>query len=256
MILFNFLKRFGKRDKTPKSPRLSLPTVTPEASLFECYEEVFSQEMVNVSGISSEEVTEIYELVARSEGGFLNMAAYFNPVHEKYFKDREWAWIEYEDWNNRFKEIGRFPVSFQKKIDYTSLQITLGLLTIADLKKLLAEKNITTNPKARKRELVALAQKHVDICNSASISQVVAEKKAKERHFIYTELMRTIAARAKTLHDHRRASNLGIVEFRLNQVHASDEEFSNMALQMTSRFLPPLYPYDHSYLTSVINLDH
>jgi hypothetical protein len=113
MGLFDFFK---SKKEEPKIIKNSIPTVTPDKEIYDCYAEVFKREIANVSGITPEEKSEIFKLISGSDGGFMNMGNYHSQVYEKYFKGRDWEWTEYEKWNDRFTKLGRFPSSFQSKI--------------------------------------------------------------------------------------------------------------------------------------------
>jgi hypothetical protein len=249
MGLFDFFK---SKKEEPKEVKNSIPTITPEKEIFDCYAEVFKREMGNVSGISSSEVAEIYKIISKSDGGFLNMGAYHSSIYEKYFKGREWSWNEYEKWNEKFTKLGKFPNSFQSKTVITT-EVALGLLSVAELKELLKSKNVVAGSKAKKQDLIDLAKNIPDVGNLETIKSKVAEELEKEKHSIYTILMRTINFRGKSLYDYNRAKKIGVKKFEIVQTFDTDKVFADMVLKENPKALPPLYPYDLSMLKSIID---
>lgn len=252
MGLFDFLK-FGKANVGTSEAARSIPTITPDGDIFDCYAEVFKKVIDSVTGITPVEKSEIYDLISKSDGGFQNMGAYHSKIYDKYFKGRDWAWVEYDKWNDLFSSIGRFPNSFQSKTGPISVEGALGLLTVAELKELLKSKNIEFKAKDKKPDLICLANNIADIDCENIIRIKIAEELEKGKHEIYTILMRTINFRGKSLYDYRRAKKIGVKKFEIVQTFESDREFADIALKENPNALPPLYPYDLSYLKSVID---
>ncbi len=249
MGLFDF---FRSKKEECEEGRKTIPTITPAKEIFDCYAEVFKIDMGNVSGISSSEVSEIYKIISQSDGGFLNMGAYHSSVYEKYFKGREWAWNEYDRWNEKFTKLGKFPKSFHIKFVITT-EAALGLLSVAELKDLLKLKNITHGSKVKKQDLIDLAKYIPDVLSYESINSKVAEELEKERYFVYSILMRTINFRGKSLYDYNRDKNIGIKKFEIIQTFDEDKVFADMALKENPKALPPLYPCDLSILKPIID---
>ncbi len=251
MGLFDFFK--SKKEEPKEEVRYSIPTIKPEKEIYNCYAEVFKREMENVSGISPEEKEEIYKIISSGDGGFMNMGNYHFQVYEKYFKGKFWEWKEYEYWNDKFTKLGRFPSSFRKKFIFVDLEKNLGLMSVAELKELLKSKEVSFTSKAKKQDLIDLAKSIPDVSNEEIIKAKVAEAEEKERYEVYTILMRTLSFRGKGLYDYNKAKKIGVKKFELNQVYKEDKEFSDMALKENPNALPPLYPYDLSMLSPVID---
>lgn len=249
MGLFDFFK---SKKEEPKEVKHSIPTIKPEKEIYDCYAEAFKRDFANVSGISPEEKSQILKFISGVEGGFLNMGAYHSQVYDKYFKGRVWAWAEYDKWNDRFTKLGRFPTSFQS-ISPISKELALDLLTAAELKDLLKSKNIAFTSKAKKQDLIDLANGISDVSNEAIVQVKIAEALEKQRYSVYTILMRTINFRSKNPYDYNRAKSIGVNKFEIIQIHEADHEFADMALKENPNALPPLYPYDMSWLKSVID---
>lgn len=252
MGMFDFLKSFGKKEEA-KEVKNTIPTIKPEKEIFDCYAEVFKREIANVSGITPAEKTEIFKLISQSDGGFLNMGAYHSQVYEKYFKGKDWAWIEFENWNDRFTKLGKFPSSFQAKTGPISTESALDMLSVAELKELLKSKDVAFTSKAKKQDLIDLAKGIADIGNEEIVQKTIAEALEKERHGVYTILMRTINFRGKSLYDYNRAKKIGVKKFEIVHTFEEDKKFTDMALKDNPNALPPLYPYDMSYLKAVID---
>lgn len=252
MGLFDFLK-FGKSNVGSSEAARSIPTVTPDREIFDCFAEVFKKEIGSVTGIMPAEKTEIYELISKSDGGFLNQGAYHSKIYDMYFKGRDWTWAEYDKWNDVFSNLGRFPNSFISKTGSMSLDAALNLLTVAELKEILKSNNIEFKTKDKKPELMLLAKEIANVDADDVVCGKIADKLEKEKLEIYTILMRTINFRSKSLYDYRRAKKIGVKKFEIVQVFESDKEFANMALKDNPNALPPLYPYDLSMLKSVID---
>lgn len=250
MGLFDFFKSKKEEPKEVKSP---IPTITPDKEIFDCYAEVFKRDFANVSGITPEEKSEIFKIISGGDGGFLNMGNYHSKVYENYFKGKDWAWAEYDKWNDRFNKLGKFPTSFQAKIGSISTESALDMLSVAELKELLKSKNVAFTSKAKKQDLIDLAKVIPGIEAEKIIKAKVAEALEKEKYSIYTILMRTINFRGKSLYDYNRAKKIGVKKFEMIHVYQEDKEFADMALKENPNALPPLYPYDLSMLKPIVD---
>jgi hypothetical protein len=49
--------------------RLSMPTIKPEQSLFECYDEVYNSMIKDIIGLSLSEAREILGIIKKCDGG-------------------------------------------------------------------------------------------------------------------------------------------------------------------------------------------
>ncbi|MES2039264.1 MAG: hypothetical protein V4495_15625 [Pseudomonadota bacterium] len=247
-----FIDFFKPKKEEQREAKTPIPIITPDKEIFDCYAEAFKRDFANVTGISSSEKEEILNFISGVEGGFLNMEDYHSRVYEKYFEGRDWAWLEYEKWNDRFTILGRHPTAFQKKI-VVNTDMALDLMSVPELKDLLKSKNIGFSSKVKKQDLIDLA-KEIDIINNEEkILAKVTEALEKERYSIYTILMRTINFRSKSPYNFNRAKNVGVKKFEIAQTFVADQEFADMALKENPNALPPLYPYDLSMLKPIIN---
>ena len=257
MGVFDFLKSFSKEKEQPKQVAnpVSIPTIKAEKALFDSYEIVFKREVANVSGITPNEFTDIYKIISTGDGGFLNMHHYHAQVYEKYFKGRDWAWIEYDKWNNIFTKLGKFPTSFIQKNGSIDVETALGYLSVAELKDLLKSRSVEFTSKDKKPDLINKTCAIADIGSEEIIKSKIAEKLEKEKYGIYTILMRTIHFRGKALFDHNRAKAIGVKKFEIVHTYENDKEFADMALKENPNILPPFYPYDLSYLSPVMDFN-
>lgn len=252
MGIFDFLKSFGKKEEA-KEVKNTIPIIKPEKEIFDCYAEVFKREIANVSGITPKEKEEIFKLIPQSDGDFLNMGAYHSKIYENYFKGRDWAWIEFDTWNDRFTKLGKFPSSFQAKIGSIGTESALDMLSVAELKELLKSKDVSFTSKAKKQDLIDLAKGIPNIDSAEIVQKTIAEALEKDKHGIYTILMRTINFRGKSLYDYNRAKKIGVKKFEIVHTFEEDKKFADMALKDNPNAPPPLYPYDMSYLKAVID---
>ena len=127
------------------------------------------------------------------------------------------------------------------------------MLSVAELKELLKSNDVSFTSKAKKQDLIDLAKGIPNIDSAEVVQKTIAEALEKDRHGIYTILMRTINFRGKSLYDYNRAKKIGVKKFELTQVYKEDKMFADMALKDNPNALPPLYPYDMSYLKAVID---
>lgn len=223
--------------------------------MFSCFDIVFKREIENVSGISPSDKLDIFKIISKSDGGFMNMGAYHSQVYDTYFKDKHWEWAEYEKWNDRFTKLGRFPTAFKPKIDLSNIETILELLSVAELKDVLKSNNIEFSSKLKKPDLINLVKEIPNIKNNDVIQSKLDDKLEKERFGIYTILMRTISFRSKGLSDYKRAKDAGVKEFKVMHTFEADKEFAQIALKENPNAIPPFYPYDLCMLQSVVNFD-
>jgi len=90
MGIFDFFKskRSNKNSSKIVEQKPSMPTITPEKELFECYNEVYNSMIKDITELSVSEAKEILGIIKNCDGGFLNMGGYYSIVWEKYFKGK------------------------------------------------------------------------------------------------------------------------------------------------------------------------
>lgn len=260
MGIFDFLKSIGKKEE-PVSNNLpqpqsdnSIPTIKPEKEIFECYDEVFKVMISDISGLSESEASEINSIIKNCDGGFLNMGGYHSIVWEKYFRGRDWQWKEYEEWNLRFTQLGKFPTSFPRKKEFQSAtsEDALSQLKVSELKSLCAENQLTLPAKAKKSDLIDLLKSIPNITSNPLVSIKTDELNNRFGYGIYSLFMRTINFRGKNLYDLRRSKKIGVKKFKILHVFEEDKEFVEMALKINPNALHPVFPSDMSMKQPVI----
>jgi hypothetical protein len=138
MGFFDFLKPKQMQVETvmtaPVKNFPSMPTVKPDQEIYACYDEIFLNEIVSVTGVTAQEKTEILKIVKTV--GFMDLSAYQERVWNTYFKGRFWAWGEFEEWNSTFEQLGKFPSRFPQRTNFSpdNLDEVLNKLKVGDLK--------------------------------------------------------------------------------------------------------------------------
>ena len=247
MGLFDFIKSLGKEKVVPENTINSIPTITPERELFECFDEVFKREMNNVSGLTTKEKDEIHKLMCAPDGGFLNMGGYHSEVYEKYFKGRAWSWSEYDKWNKTFKQIERWPSRFIPMSFDVETDEALEQLKVAELKNLLNSKGVEFSSSAKKQDLINLAENLNDVRTVEVIKDKIEQIIEKRRFTLYECLMLTINKRSSSLHGEIRSKRAGVSEYKTSYLDEGDKEFVDLALKENPNALPPYFPYDLTF---------
>src|ERR1700722_19017716 len=91
-----------------------MPTVEASPDLFIVYAEVFRREMATVVGLSKQSTKEMLDFIANGDGGHLNQGRYHKIIFEKYFKDTDWSWPEYNTWKGICLGLGKWPTKWPK----------------------------------------------------------------------------------------------------------------------------------------------
>lgn len=242
-----------------KEPIRSLPTIKPDKDLFICYDEIFFIEMKNVQGISLDNIKEIHTIIKNGDGGFLNMHSYHKNVYEQFFKNKNWVWVEYENWNDICKKLGKYPSSFPVKNtikdNSINLEYILNSLKVAELKEILKTEKVEYQEKFKKNELIDTVKKIINIENNKIIIDKLKEKEEVEKFHLYELLMRTIHFRASNYYDEKRGKRAGIKKYELTYVYEEDKEFVKLALIKNPNAIPPFFPSDLTLRTAIIDFD-
>ena len=255
MGFFDFLKPKKQEAEPPKVVVNSIPTITlsdKEAkALAECYEIAYKKDMANVSGFTPEEVAAIYKELCSVDGGLMNMSSQ-PKIYEKYFKGRQWSWAEYDKWNKRFEELGRYPDRFVPNLGVVDKEEIVDLLKVADLKEILTANNVDFSSKAKKPELVAVVKTLPNVFDLEIVKSVYENVLEKQKHELFTILLRTICFRGKCFNDKSRSTNIGIMKYEFVYMDKSDKEFVDMALKDNPEAIPPFFPYDLTWKKATI----
>lgn len=254
MGFFDFFKTTKANEAVATVSRPSLPTVTPDKEIYSWYDEIFSKEMTTVTGVTNQEKTEILKMVKASEGGFLNMSGYHEPVWNTYFKGRAWAWGEFEEWNSTFEQLGKFPSRFpqRQKFSPDDLDEVLNKFKVAELKALCDEQKIPTVGKTKKQDLIQLAKTISNLYDLPLIQEQIKALQEKFAYQIYVLLMRTISFRTNCLYDLRRSQNI-VKKYEVVHTFEDEREFVELALRKNPNALHPLYPSDLSRKKAVFD---
>jgi hypothetical protein len=105
---FTFFKKIPKGT----GQQHSIPTVTPSPDIFDAYTEIFWRELRTVLGLTPQQIEEIFILISKGEGGYLNQGRYHKIVFQQYFKDQDWSWPEYDKWKAICIELGKWPTKW------------------------------------------------------------------------------------------------------------------------------------------------
>jgi hypothetical protein len=174
--------------------------------------------MANISAFSKQEVKSMHAFIAKGDG-YMDRSSWHKPIYERYFKDREWVWPEYEDLITIFSDIdeGFYPcwpiveIGIETALEYLSEQEIRNFFTIHGI---YFEKN------ANKTALTNLAKKQPGVSHSLSTYpawiNIVNNSKSNRRFVVYEALMRTIDFRASNLQEKQRRIELGLTKATWN----------------------------------------
>lgn len=221
---------------------------------YACYAEVFRRELGNIKGLTSAEKGDLFTFVSQLEDGFLNLGAHQLEIYTKYFKDKQWDWIEYTVWNDKFSKLGRFPTTFKPKRGRITSNQALQLLTHTELKLLLKSYNKNCCPISLKRHLVEIANSITLLDDDQIIQAKINEEIEREFQDIFTIFILTIRLRSKHLYEHHKALSVGIRKFETLYVYEEDREFTRLAIERNPKAVPPYYPCDLSILRPVVDI--
>ncbi|MBA0286846.1 hypothetical protein [Stenotrophomonas maltophilia] len=262
MSIVRYLKSlFGGEPAKALHPVESKPSykafeIQPSQDVFDCYPVVFEQVMSTVVGIPAEVLEEAKRFIMSGEGGFLNAHRYYDHVWTHYFADHEWRWLEHEDWVQIFTEFGRFPTTFPKpeSFEQPSARTLLNRLKVPELKRLCQQSGVTFSSKTNKPQLLELLGCVPGIEQHPQLRAMREQAPSDARRPLYTSLMRTIQFRAMSLHNKRKAQNVGVTRFEIVHALEQDREFVELALRRQPDGLSPLYPGDLSGVRAVIDV--
>lgn len=261
MGIFDFFKKLSGKNEiqedSKKSSDYSLPTIIPDKEIYECYDEIFKKMIIDISGISSLEANEILSIIRNTKSGFLNAYEYNSQIWEKFFKNNDWKWSEYDEWNEIFINLGKYPLKFPTKTHFTAISIeeVLTTMKVSELKRLCVDNELLTSSKLKKTDLVNLL-KHISTINhNEIIESKIKEIKERRKYELYSLFMRTISYRGKDLYDRRRAERLGLKKFNITHIFEEESEFVEIALKKNPNAIHPLFPSDSSIRKYEIKFD-
>lgn len=219
------------------------------------FHEVFSQMLDQITGLKEIEKSEIQRLIERSEKDFQSPHLFQSEIWNRYFKGKDWIWTEYEEWNDIFNQLDRYPISFPDKVTLESIGIdeALSKFKVEDLKRLCVKYKVTFTSKSKKLDLITSLSSIQSIHNHEEVKLKSEEILNKFRLALYELFMRTARFRGMSLNELRRQKNLGIQRYKILHIHDSDKEFVDMALKRNPNALHPTFPSDASMKTPVFD---
>lgn len=258
MGLFSFFSK--KKEELKRQVKFgTIPTVDADPKMFSTYAVVFHEVMADVDGFTPEEFNEMVKFISEGQGGYMNMHHYHKHVFNNYFAGRHWAWAEYDYWEKTYAKMGsaplRFPTGLSAPLD-RGIELTadkvLKDLKVADLKEFIESQGVVVPPKAKKKDLLELAQSLPNL-KLTKLWKVKEEQVSNDIGYpLYIILMRYITFKAKATFDRDRGLKLGVTEFKHLYIEEGDEKFVKLALKRNPQALPPYFPGDATLLQSVI----
>ena len=149
----------------------------------------------------------------------------------------------------------RFPVGLAVPQDrgvVLTADKVLRDLKVSELKEFLEAEALVIPPKAKKKDLIKLAQSLPNLNQTKIWKRKEAEANSLIGYPLYSLLMRYIASKANSTYERSRAANIGVTQFEHLYVEVTDEYFVDLALARNPRALPPYFPGDVTLLKSVI----
>lgn len=259
MGLFDFFRSFVKKEEAvpTHSEEFFVITGKPEKELFECYDEIFNAMIRDVSGLSRKDTTDILHIIKKSKDGFINDSGYGQLVWEKYFNGKDWAWNEYEKWNETFQKTGMFPLTFPAKAKFRTYDVddALNELKVVDLKILCNQHKAIVPNKAKKKDMIVAIRAIPDIHKLPIVSEKIESLNNGFSRSIYALFMRTAHFRATNLYNFRCAQKAGIKRFEIIHSIKEDKKFVEMALKQNPNAIHPIYPSDLSFKIPIVDLE-
>lgn len=228
----------------------------------EAYRITFYKELGAVPEFSKAELDEMYRIIS-ADDGHQNMSRYYQPVFLKFFFNRHWTWAEYDRWAAICEKLNQRPVRWISFSNVFNLDVEKNVgriieeLKVAEIKEVLAFLNVEVPAKAKKAELIALTLAVPGLDEKLNgyklIEDIYTEQKLKVGYGRYSEFMKHVMFRAKSLEDRNRALKLGIKKFEFNLMFKEDQPFVDIALKEDKNALTPLFPNDSSFRTVIID---
>jgi len=243
----------------PAPPIVSLPQ--------SAYDRVYAEVMTTVDGLSADDAAELLLLVKESGSDGLNLGGYFTRGYERFFKNRDWRWREYDEWREAFEKLGAFPSNWTDihHVPTPANRPThTRLLDIdaVELEHYLTEVGVPFEASLQKAQLASMAE-HTEGLKSSRLwtrllkkeELAVQEAIARRPKVLYDLLMRTIAYRAKSIRDLERAQALGIRKHEVMLAFEADRRFVDLARKKNPEAVPPYYPNDFTQLRPILEND-
>lgn len=263
MGFFDLFRRnkLAKKNSDEKKYPL-MPTVEVPQQLSAAFDKAFFDVMAMIEGLSKTEKNEIHKIIASCKGGHLSQGDYYNLVYDKYFKDRNWSWGEFEKWQSAFDKIGEYPSKWPRQTFEIDDRGILRYLRVSDIKGILASIGAELPSKVRKDDLINYVMSNQQLKHAVLNCQeakIVREKFLWDKNReVYALLIRTISGRARSRSDEKRQADLGMrgmLKRELVMISEEDRKFVDMALAENPNASPPFFPGDVSMYISRIAIN-
>lgn len=260
MGFFDFFRRNRPAEKNSNERHYpQMPTLEAPQQLSAAFDKTFFDAMAMVEGLSNAEKNEIHKIIVSCKGGHLNQGGYYNLVYDKYFKDRNWIWDEFEKWQSVFDKIGEYPSRWPRQTFEIDDSGIIRYLRVSDIRSILVAIGEELPSKIKKDDLISYVMSNQHLRNSVlncPEAKLVREKFLwNKNREVYALLIRTISGRARSQSDEKRQVDLGIrgmLKRELVTTFEEDKKFVDIALAENPNALPPFFPGDVSmYITRI-----
>lgn len=223
----------------------------------ECCEEVYQSMISDILNLPQGSDKAILAIIKNSDGGFQSWHDYQDKIWEQFFRDADWAWLEYEEWYQRFESMGKFPLKFPARIDVNLLanDAVLSHLKVVELKAMCSDYQINALSKLNKTQLIDILKTNEKIKDHPLVVQKLSEVDRKFKHNLFSLFMTTMKFRGTSLFNYRRAQAAGFKAYKVLHVFDEDREFVELALKLNPNALHPLFPSDLSMKQPVRSFD-
>lgn len=242
-------------------PPSQMPTVGTPPQLSAAFDKAFCDAMVTIEGLSQAEKNDIHNIITNCKGGHLNQGGYYHDIYNKYFRNREWSWGEFEKWQLVFDKLGEYPSRWpSKKFSMDDLGI-IRMIKVSDIKNVLIGLGVDLPNKAKKDDLINFVLVNHNLKNAVlgcQEAENVREKFSSDKgRDVYALLIQTISGRAHSQSDQQRQADLGIHGMMKRELSTfkEDRKFVDLALAENPNALPPFFPGDISMYISRISFD-
>lgn len=250
MGLFDIFK------KKPAEVVSVLPVVKTNKRIYHHFDIAFFSIMKDIVGFNEKEIKEIHKII--SAGEFLNLSLWQSRVFQEYFSGRDWTWKEYQYWDKKFSEIGKFPLKWSRIRHSELVKLTPRLvfceMKVSSLKEFLFQNNIEIPPKSKKEDLLKLVESIPNLDKFPFWMEKEKERENLKGYRLYSQLCLHINARSMMLYDLERMKLSG-ADFEWLILIKEDKEFIDLALKLRKDAIPPFFPTDMTSTYPIINFD-
>lgn len=195
--------------------------------------------------------SELYTALAQEAG---------TKTYEKFLLPGLWEWPEFDNWKDIFTKDGKFPYMWNKfpeicmpSFDELDLSTVLERLLVKDIKIFLNKAQVNIPSKAKKEELISLAEQKLDIQTfrefmPENYNNIKENHAYRVNHGKCSILSHTIAMLGYNLRDFYTNSQLKIDPISGCAVEA---KYAKGKGRITEENLPPFFPGDRTGVTFI-----